>query len=182
MSEFWVLNRPVTANAEHSIELAVDNPIQVDQFNDMRVEFLADLRRRTGHPRLNVQPVVTDGRAHGQTSSTPPRISSSTWPSGFRPCARPSNAWAWKPTIRASRDGVVPGQGLPPPVVRSRSDALRANDWARQDPAPTNLQACKRLGNAAHYRNRRPTGSGNNRQDKTKICFLFPYQPATFVF
>ena len=58
MSEFWVLNRPVTANAEHHIELAVDNPIQVDQFNDMRVEFLADLRRRTGNPRLNVQPVV----------------------------------------------------------------------------------------------------------------------------
>ncbi|MCC3151641.1 DNA polymerase III subunit gamma/tau [Hymenobacter sp. BT770] len=58
MSEFWVLNRPVTANAEHMIELSVDNPIQVDQFNDMRVEFLAELRRRTGHPRLTVQPVV----------------------------------------------------------------------------------------------------------------------------
>ncbi len=58
MSEFWVLNRPVTANAEHNIELAVDNPIQVDQFNEMRVEFLAELRRRTGHPRLTVQPVV----------------------------------------------------------------------------------------------------------------------------
>ena len=58
MSEFWVLNRPISANAEHHIELAVDNPIQVDQFNDMRVEFLADLRRRTGNPRLNVQPVV----------------------------------------------------------------------------------------------------------------------------
>ena len=60
MSEYWVLNRPVTANAEHSIELAVDNPIQIDQFNDMRVDFLADLRRRTGHPRLNVQPVLTE--------------------------------------------------------------------------------------------------------------------------
>ena len=60
MSEFWVLNRPISANAEHHIELAVDNPIQVDQFNDMRVEFLADLRRRTGNPRLNVQPVVTE--------------------------------------------------------------------------------------------------------------------------
>ncbi|MDB5235901.1 MAG: polymerase subunit gamma/tau, partial [Hymenobacter sp.] len=59
MSEYWVLNRPVTANGEHNIELAVDNPIQVDQFNDMRVEFLAELRRRTGHPRLTVQPVVT---------------------------------------------------------------------------------------------------------------------------
>ncbi|MBF9236949.1 DNA polymerase III subunit gamma/tau [Hymenobacter sp. BT683] len=59
MSEFWVLNRPVTANAEHNIELAVDNPIQVDQFNEMRVEFLSELRRRTGHPRLTVQPMVT---------------------------------------------------------------------------------------------------------------------------
>ncbi|GAB3298946.1 DNA polymerase III subunit gamma/tau [Hymenobacter humi] len=59
MSEYWVLNRPVTANAEHNIELSVDNPIQVDQFNEMRVEFLAELRRRTGHPRLTVQPVVT---------------------------------------------------------------------------------------------------------------------------
>jgi DNA polymerase-3 subunit gamma/tau len=59
MSEFWVLNRPVTANEEHVIELAVDNPIQVDQFNEMRVEFLADLRRRTGNPRLNVLPSVT---------------------------------------------------------------------------------------------------------------------------
>ncbi len=59
MSEFWVLNRPVSASAEHNIELAVDNPIQVDQFNEMRVEFLAELRRRTGHPRLTVQPVVT---------------------------------------------------------------------------------------------------------------------------
>ena len=58
MSEFWVLNRPVAANAEHVIELAVDNPIQVDQFNEMRVEFLAELRRRTGNARLNVQPVL----------------------------------------------------------------------------------------------------------------------------
>ncbi|MBF9143695.1 DNA polymerase III subunit gamma/tau [Hymenobacter properus] len=59
MSEFWVLNRPVSANEEHVIDLAVDNPIQVDQFNEMRVEFLADLRRRTGNPRLNVLPFVT---------------------------------------------------------------------------------------------------------------------------
>lgn len=58
MSEYWVLNRPVVANANHLIELVVENPIQVDQFNDMRVEFLAELRRRTAHPRLTVQPVV----------------------------------------------------------------------------------------------------------------------------
>lgn len=60
MSEYWVLNRPVTASDDLTIELAVDNPIQIDQFNDMRVEFLAELRRRTGYPRLNVQPVLTE--------------------------------------------------------------------------------------------------------------------------
>jgi DNA polymerase-3 subunit gamma/tau len=55
MSEYFVLNRPVSANEEHLIELAVDNPIQVDLFNEMRTEFLGELRRRTRHPRLNVQ-------------------------------------------------------------------------------------------------------------------------------
>ena len=58
MSEYWVLNRPVAANAEHQIELTVDNPVQEDQFNQMRTEFLGELRRRTGHPRLNVQVVL----------------------------------------------------------------------------------------------------------------------------
>jgi DNA polymerase-3 subunit gamma/tau len=58
MSEYWVLNRPVAANDEHQIELAVDNPIQVDLFNEMRTEFLGELRRRCGHPRLNVQVVM----------------------------------------------------------------------------------------------------------------------------
>ncbi|GAA4362706.1 DNA polymerase III subunit gamma/tau [Hymenobacter saemangeumensis] len=58
MSEFWLLNRPVAANEEHQIELAVDNPIQVDLFNEIRTEFLGELRRRTGHPRLNVNVVM----------------------------------------------------------------------------------------------------------------------------
>jgi DNA polymerase-3 subunit gamma/tau len=58
MSEYWMLNRPVAANDEHLIELAVDNPIQVDLFNEVRTEFLGELRRRTGHPRLNVQVVM----------------------------------------------------------------------------------------------------------------------------
>ena len=72
MSEFWVLNRSISATAEHHIELAVDNPIQVDQFNEMRVEFLADLRRRTGNPRLTVQPVVTEA------APTSPKLYTST--------------------------------------------------------------------------------------------------------
>jgi DNA polymerase-3 subunit gamma/tau len=55
MSEYFLLNRPVSANDEHMIELEVDNPIQVDLFNEIRTEFLGELRRRTRHPRLNVQ-------------------------------------------------------------------------------------------------------------------------------
>ena len=58
MSEYTVLNRPVQANAEHVIILELDNGIQVDQFNYVRQDFLTELRRRTGHPRLNVQPEV----------------------------------------------------------------------------------------------------------------------------
>ena len=58
MSEYTVLNRPVQANAEHIITLSLDNGIQVDQFNYFRQEFLTELRRRTGHPRLNVQPEI----------------------------------------------------------------------------------------------------------------------------
>ena len=66
MSEYWVLNRPVAANAEHQIELTVDNPVQEDQFNQMRTEFLGELRRRTGHPRLNVQVVLNTAAPTGR--------------------------------------------------------------------------------------------------------------------
>ena len=58
MTEYFVLNRPVTADDQHVIQLVVDNPIQEDQFNGFRAEFLADLRRRTGYPRLAVQVAV----------------------------------------------------------------------------------------------------------------------------
>ena len=58
MSEYTLLNRPVAAGPDHRIELTVDNPVQEDQFNGIRTEFLAELRRRTGHSRLNVVPVV----------------------------------------------------------------------------------------------------------------------------
>ncbi|AWM34733.1 DNA polymerase III subunit gamma/tau [Hymenobacter nivis] len=58
MSEYTLLNRAVAAGPDHRIELTVDNPVQEDQFNEMRTEFLVELRRRTGHPRLNVVPVV----------------------------------------------------------------------------------------------------------------------------
>ena len=59
MSEYTLLNRTVAAGPDHRIELTLDNPVQEDQFNEIRTEFLVELRRRTGHPRLNVVPVVT---------------------------------------------------------------------------------------------------------------------------
>ena len=55
MSEYFVLNRPITADAQHAIELVVDNPVQEDQFNSFRAEFMSDLRRRTGYRSLTVQ-------------------------------------------------------------------------------------------------------------------------------
>ena len=58
MSEYTLLNRPVAADADHQIELRLDNSVQVGQFNEMRTAFLGELRRRTGHRLLNVLPMV----------------------------------------------------------------------------------------------------------------------------
>jgi DNA polymerase-3 subunit gamma/tau len=58
MSEYTVLNRAVAANEAHVITLTVDNPVQITQFNEFRAEFTVELRRRTGHPGLTVQPEV----------------------------------------------------------------------------------------------------------------------------
>ncbi|QKG55471.1 DNA polymerase III subunit gamma/tau [Hymenobacter sp. BRD128] len=66
MSEFMVLNRPVAADAGHVITLTVDNPVQVVQFNDFRAEFMAELRRRTGHPGLTVQTEVASAAPTGR--------------------------------------------------------------------------------------------------------------------
>lgn len=66
MSEFMVLNRPVEAGADHVITLTVDNPVQVVQFNDFRAEFMAELRRRTGHPGLTVQTEVATAAPTGR--------------------------------------------------------------------------------------------------------------------
>ncbi|WBO84774.1 DNA polymerase III subunit gamma/tau [Hymenobacter yonginensis] len=54
MMHYSLLNRPVQANEQHMILLRVDNPVQEDLFNELRSEFLGELRRRTGYPRLNV--------------------------------------------------------------------------------------------------------------------------------
>ncbi len=66
MSEFMVLNRPVAAGADHVITLTVDNPVQVVQFNDFRAEFMAELRRRTGHAGLTVQTEVAASAPTGR--------------------------------------------------------------------------------------------------------------------
>ncbi|WP_045689788.1 hypothetical protein [Hymenobacter sp. AT01-02] len=60
MSQYSLLNRPVQANAQHVIVLRVDNPVQEDQFNEFRADFLGELRRRTGYPRINVQVEVVE--------------------------------------------------------------------------------------------------------------------------
>ncbi|GAB2791021.1 DNA polymerase-3 subunit gamma/tau [Hymenobacter luteus] len=60
MMHYSLLNRPVQANEQHLIVLRVDNPVQEDQFNEFRAEFLGELRRRTGYPRLNVQAEVVE--------------------------------------------------------------------------------------------------------------------------
>ena len=66
MSDYMVLNRSVAADASHTIILTVDNPVQVVQFNEFRADFLAELRRRTGHPGLTVQTEVATAAPTGR--------------------------------------------------------------------------------------------------------------------
>ncbi|MCR5887260.1 hypothetical protein LRS06_05595 [Hymenobacter sp. J193] len=66
MSEYTVLNRPVQADERHVIRLRVDNPVQEDVFNDFRADFLGELRRRTGYPRLTVQVEVVEQQSTGR--------------------------------------------------------------------------------------------------------------------
>jgi DNA polymerase-3 subunit gamma/tau len=66
MSDYMVLNRAVEADASHVITLTVDNPVQVVQFNDFRAEFMAELRRRTGHLGLTVQTEVATAAPTGR--------------------------------------------------------------------------------------------------------------------
>ncbi|AHJ96209.1 DNA polymerase III subunit gamma/tau [Hymenobacter swuensis] len=60
MMHYSLLNRPVQANEQHMILLRVDNPVQEDLFSELRAEFLGELRRRTGYPRLNVTVEVVE--------------------------------------------------------------------------------------------------------------------------
>jgi DNA polymerase-3 subunit gamma/tau len=66
MGDFMILNRPVTAGADHIITLTLENPVQVVQFNDFRAEFTTELRRRTGHPGLLVQTEVATAAPTGR--------------------------------------------------------------------------------------------------------------------
>jgi DNA polymerase-3 subunit gamma/tau len=66
MGDYMILNRPVTAGADHVITLMLENPVQVVQFNDFRAEFTTELRRRTGHPGLLVQTEVNTAAPTGR--------------------------------------------------------------------------------------------------------------------
>ncbi|OWP63562.1 hypothetical protein CDA63_08240 [Hymenobacter amundsenii] len=66
MMHYGILKRPVQANDQHLILLQVDNPVQEDQFNDFRADFLGELRRRSGYPRLNVQVSVVERQETGR--------------------------------------------------------------------------------------------------------------------
>jgi len=66
MGDYMILNRPVAAGADHIITLALENPVQVVQFNDFRAEFTTELRRRTGHPGLLVQTEVSTAAPTGR--------------------------------------------------------------------------------------------------------------------
>ncbi|RDC66129.1 DNA polymerase III subunit gamma/tau [Adhaeribacter pallidiroseus] len=55
MSEYMILNRPVQITSTNVIELAVENHVQIEQFNSFRAEFLAALRNRLRNNRINVK-------------------------------------------------------------------------------------------------------------------------------
>jgi DNA polymerase III subunit gamma/tau len=55
MSEFMLLDRPVQLNQKQEIWLYVENPVQLTQFEVIRADFMADLRRRLGNNRVNVR-------------------------------------------------------------------------------------------------------------------------------
>jgi len=54
-SEYLIIDRPVQLNENLEVILQVENPVQLSQFNEIRSEFMADLRRRLGNNRVNVK-------------------------------------------------------------------------------------------------------------------------------
>jgi DNA polymerase III subunit gamma/tau len=60
MAEFMILDRPVQLNEKLEIWLHVENPVQLTQFDAIRGDFMADLRRRLGNNRVNVRLAVRE--------------------------------------------------------------------------------------------------------------------------
>ncbi len=54
MSEFMILNRNYELQNGIEIHLKVDNPVQVEQFNDVKAELLGELRRKLQNNKLSV--------------------------------------------------------------------------------------------------------------------------------
>jgi DNA polymerase-3 subunit gamma/tau len=53
--EYMILNRPVTINDRFEIELQVENPVQVAEFNNVKPELLAFLRQRLENNKLHIR-------------------------------------------------------------------------------------------------------------------------------
>lgn len=53
--EYMILNRPVTINDHFEIELLVENPVQVAEFNNVKPELLAFLRQRMENNKLYIR-------------------------------------------------------------------------------------------------------------------------------
>jgi DNA polymerase-3 subunit gamma/tau len=54
VSEFMILNRNFELQNGTEIHLKVDNPVQVEQFSDVKAELLGELRRKVQNNKLNV--------------------------------------------------------------------------------------------------------------------------------
>ncbi|KAA9340904.1 hypothetical protein [Adhaeribacter soli] len=54
VSEYMILNRNFELQNGTEIHLKVDNPVQVEQFNDVKAELLGELRRKLQNNKLNV--------------------------------------------------------------------------------------------------------------------------------
>jgi DNA polymerase III subunit gamma/tau len=53
--EYMILNRPVSINDRFEIELLVENPVQVAEFNNIKPELLAFLRQRLENNKIHIR-------------------------------------------------------------------------------------------------------------------------------
>jgi DNA polymerase-3 subunit gamma/tau len=54
MSDYFILNRNYDLQNGTEIHLKVDNPVQVEQFSDIKADLLGELRRKLQNNKLNV--------------------------------------------------------------------------------------------------------------------------------